>query len=54
MKGAFIIGWDGAGNPLAILRVSGAVLVENHNFGGVHALAESFLDFLAAGLGVVI
>jgi hypothetical protein len=52
MKGVFIIGWDGAGNPLGILRVSGAVLVEDHNFGGVHALAGSFISFLAAGLGV--
>jgi hypothetical protein len=54
MKGVFIIGWDGVGNPLGILRVSGAVLVEDHNFGGVQALAGSFNSYLAAGLGVAI
>jgi hypothetical protein len=49
MQDAFVIGWDGAGNPMAIDR-SGAVVVEHHNFGGVHQLAPSFLAFLTTGL----
>lgn len=35
LEDAFVIGWDGAGNPLAIDR-AGAVVVEDHNFGGVY------------------
>jgi len=42
----FVIGWDGAGNPIA-LQSNGAVSVEDHNFGGVHALAASFRELLA-------
>jgi hypothetical protein len=44
MKGVFIVGWDGVGNPMGILRVSGAVLVEDHNFGSVQVFAGSFLS----------
>jgi len=47
---AFVIGWDGAGNPLAINR-SGAVVVEDHNFGGVLQLASSLMAYVAEGLG---
>ncbi|MFG6460745.1 SMI1/KNR4 family protein [Roseateles sp. DXS20W] len=47
---AFVIGWDGAGNPLAISR-EGAVVVEDHNFGGVHRLASSLMAYVARGLG---
>jgi hypothetical protein len=46
----FIIGWDGAGNPFGIHAVSGAVLVQDHTFGGVHELAPSFRAFLRKGL----
>lgn len=49
IRDAFVIGWDGAGNPIAI-DSAGAVVVEDHNFGGVHQLAPSFRIFLAAGL----
>jgi hypothetical protein len=50
LKGVFVIGWDGAGNPFGIDGDSGRVLVEDHNFGGVHELATSFEAFLARGL----
>jgi hypothetical protein len=50
MRDVFVIGWDGAGNPMAIGQ-TGAVVVEDHNFGGVHELGPSFLAFLAERLG---
>ncbi len=50
MKGVFVIGWDGAGNPFGIHTQSGKVLVEDHNFGGVHEMAPSFEAFLVRGL----
>ena len=40
-----VIGWDGAGNPIAI-QENGKILVEDHNFGGVHVFAESFEAYL--------
>ena len=49
LEDAFVIGWDGAGNPLAINR-AGAVVVEDHDFGGVHQLAPSFMAYVAQGL----
>ena len=52
MADVFVIGWDGGGNPFAIHRQTGKVLVEDHAFGGIHELAESFAAFLAEGLGV--
>jgi hypothetical protein len=51
MVDVFVIGWDGGGNPFGIHRPSGKVLVEDHDFGGIHELAESFAAFLARGLG---
>jgi hypothetical protein len=50
MADVFVIGWDGAGNPFGIDRSSGKVLVEDHNLGGIHEIAESFGGFLEAGL----
>lgn len=50
MRGVFIIGWDGVGNPYGIELSTGKLLVEDHNFGGVHEMAESFAVFLARGL----
>ena len=50
MTNVFIIGWDGAGNPFGIDLATGAVLVEDHNFGGVHVIAPSFEAFLVTGL----
>jgi hypothetical protein len=46
----FVIGWDGAGNPFGISRVSGAVLVEDHNSGDSYELSPSFEDFLTKGM----
>lgn len=50
MKDVFVIGWDGAGNPMVIDRATGRVLVEDHHFGGVHEISESFEQFLTRGL----
>ena len=46
MQNVFIIGWDGAGNPIAIDKTTGRVLVEDHNFGGIHEVGTSLYDFL--------
>ncbi len=48
----FVIGWDGTGNPFGIHRQSGRILVEDHNFGGVHELAPSLAVFLLQGLNM--
>ncbi|MCH2157688.1 MAG: SMI1/KNR4 family protein [Oleiphilaceae bacterium] len=45
----FVIGWDGAGNPIAINN-SGQVVTEDHNFGGVHQLAPNFKKLLASNV----
>jgi hypothetical protein len=50
MSAAFVIGWDGAGNPIAIDTTAGTVVTEDHNFGGVRVLASSFEQFVANGL----
>lgn len=50
MKDVFVIGWDGGGNPFGIQTSNGKVLVEDHNFGGVHQMADSFIAFLVDGL----
>lgn len=50
LRNCFVIGWDGAGNPMAIDRSSGKVVMEDHNFGGVHELCPSFEVFLCRGL----
>lgn len=50
MRGVFIIGWDGGGNPFGIDRESGRVLVEDHDFGGIHEMAPSFFTMLSRGL----
>lgn len=47
----FVIGWDGCGNPYGVHGPSGRVVVEDHDFGGVHEMAGSFVAFLRAGLG---
>jgi len=52
MRDVFIIGWDGWGNPFGIELSSGRVLVEDHNFGGIHEMAPSFHVLLARGLGL--
>jgi hypothetical protein len=50
LTNCFVIGWDGAGNPIAIDTYSGRVVTEDHNFGGVHALSPSFEEFLSRHL----
>jgi hypothetical protein len=52
MRGVFIVGWDGAGNPFGINSSSGEVVVEDHNFGGIHVLAPSIKVFLAHAMRV--
>jgi len=37
----FVIGWDGAGNPL-VLCEDGKIITEDHDFGGIHNVAFSF------------
>lgn len=48
----FVIGCDGAGNPFGIHEPSGRVLVEDHDFGGIHEMAASFSAFLVKGLEI--
>lgn len=50
MRGVFIIGWNGAGNPFGIETATGRVIVEDHNFGGIHELAPSLELFMLKGL----
>jgi hypothetical protein len=50
LTNCFVIGWDGAGNPIAIDTQSGRVLTEDHNYGGVHELSPSFEEFLSRNL----
>jgi SMI1/KNR4 family protein SUKH-1 len=42
----FVVAYDGAGNPYGIHKSSGKVLVQDHDFGGVHELAASFEEYL--------
>ena len=48
--GWFVIGWDKGGNPFGIHLKSGKILVEDHDFGGIHEMASSFEAFLEQGL----
>lgn len=50
MRNVFVIGWDGSGNPFGIHTPTGKLVVEDHNFGGVHDMADSFTDFLVGRL----
>src|SRR6476660_421498 len=52
MSDVFVIGWDGCGNPYGIHRGTGQVLVEDHTFGGIHEMAESFEGFLRKNLRI--
>lgn len=52
MRNVFIIGWDGAGNPFGIDQLAGRILVEDHNYGGIHEVANSFRELLVRGLGL--
>lgn len=46
MRDVFVIAWDASGNPVAIENRSGRVVVEDHDFGGIHTLASNFEQFL--------
>lgn len=46
----FIIGWDGGGNPFGIHRPTGVILVEDHQFGGIHEIALSLEALLRRSL----
>jgi len=50
MTGVFVIGWDGSGNPFGIETTTGRVLVEDHDYGGIHEIAPSFEALLTKGL----
>ena len=45
----FVIGWDGAGNPM-VLQSTGVIITEDHNFGGVYEVASSFETLLNNGI----
>lgn len=50
MRDVFVIGWDGSGNPFGIQSATGKILVEDHDFGGIHEIAPSFAAFVASQL----
>jgi len=50
LEGVFVIGWTGSGNPFGIERATGRILIEDHDFGGIHEMAPSFEAFLERGL----
>ena len=50
MRDVFIIGWDGSANPFGIEMTTGRVVVEDHNFGGIHELAPSLEEFMVRGV----
>jgi hypothetical protein len=41
----FSIGWDGAGNPI-VMQPDGTIVTEDHNFGGIHKIANNFKALL--------
>lgn len=47
MDNVFVIGWSRAGEPLAIHRKSGRVVVERRDGRGIEVVAESFEEFVA-------
>lgn len=49
MRNVFIIGWDGFGNPFGI-EATGRIVLEDHNFGGIHELARTLEDFMLKGI----
>lgn len=46
LQNFFPIGWDGAGNPFGFDLDSGAIVSEDHNFGGTHREADGFYGLL--------
>jgi hypothetical protein len=49
MRGVFLIGWDGSGDPYGIEIATNRVLVESHLTGQIHEMASSFSDLLTRG-----
>lgn len=45
LENTFVVGWDN-GNPFGIELTTGEVLLEDHDFGGIHLLAPSFAAYL--------
>jgi hypothetical protein len=45
-RSLFILGGERAGNPIGIETATGRVVVEDHNFGGIHELAPSPEEFM--------
>ena len=50
MRDVFVIGWDGFANPFGIEIATGRLLVEDHNFGGIHEVAPSLEEFMLRGV----
>lgn len=46
LKGVFCIGSDRGGNPFGIEESTGRIVLQDHDFGGLHELAPSFYSFL--------
>jgi len=42
----FPVGWDGGGNPYGFDLTSGRIITEDHDFGGIHEVAEGFYALL--------
>ena len=49
MLGVFVIGRDASGNPFGIEASTGRILVEDHDFGGIHEKSASFEKLLLKG-----
>ena len=49
LEGVFVIGSDDAGNLFGIETSTGRILLEDHNFGGIHELAPSLSEFFMLG-----
>ena len=45
MRATFMLGWDGAGNAFGLEIPSGRVVLQDHNFGGLHEIAPSLYDY---------
>lgn len=45
LSNTFVIGWDN-GNPFGIEQSTGEILIEDHDYGGVHLIAPSLAAFL--------
>ncbi len=50
MNDVFVIGRDKGGNYFGIHQPSGRLVLEDHDFGGLHEIAPSLEHFLVCGL----